>query len=249
MDIVRETEWREIPGWSGYRVSNKGVVQSCKGFGPQGIIPGRWRDLKPRPNKNKYLYVNPSQNGRAINIAVHHWVLIAFGLPRPDGMEVRHKNGNRQDNRLENLSWATHVENEHDKIEHGTRCYGEDHGCSRLTEIEVREIVRQIDDCGTSFRQLAKRFGVSEATIQHIAYGKTWKSITNPGLAERVEFLQTRLRGTLLPAFGEQKSVREWSRDSRCVVPFATLRERVRRGFSMEQALLRPLRGSQVSCP
>lgn len=51
---------------------------------------------------------------------VHHLVLEAFVGPRPAGMETRHLNGVRADNRLENLAWGTPTENAADKIRHGT---------------------------------------------------------------------------------------------------------------------------------
>lgn len=240
MDIVRAVEWREIPGWDGYRVSNKGVVQSCKGPGPQGILPGQWRDLKPRPAKNGYLYVNPSQNGKAVNVAVHHMVLIAFGFARPDGMEARHANGNRQDNRLENLSWSTHIENERDKIWHGTRRFGESHGCSKLTEDDVQAIVEGIDVHHRSFRQLASEYGVTDGTIQHIAYAKTWKSITEPGLKARLASFRAKKSAAMVTAFGESKSTLEWSRDHRCTTTHGCIRTRLSKGMSPEQAITTP---------
>ena len=51
---------------------------------------------------------------------VHVLVLSTFVGPRPDGMEVRHLDGNSLNNSLENLAWGTHKENTQDAFVHGS---------------------------------------------------------------------------------------------------------------------------------
>jgi hypothetical protein len=70
---------------------------------------------------------------------------MVFRGPCPPGMEACHNNGDPTDNRLCNLRWDTHANNEADKIRHGTyfiraRLKGERNGNSKLTEEEVRLI-------------------------------------------------------------------------------------------------------------
>ncbi|MDE2095631.1 MAG: HNH endonuclease [Patescibacteria group bacterium] len=73
---------------------------------------------------------------------VHRLVLEAFIGPCPPGMECRHLNGNRSDNRLENLCWGTRIENVEDKRKHGTILRGEMNPNAKLTAdtvIQIRE--------------------------------------------------------------------------------------------------------------
>lgn len=57
--------------------------------------------------------------GKRTNRPVHQLVVLAFIGPRPEGMEVRHLNGIRSDNRLENLMYGTKKENMADRALHG----------------------------------------------------------------------------------------------------------------------------------
>lgn len=70
--------------------------------------------------QNHYPYVGPTRNGKQEQSPIHVLVALAFHGPRPDGMEVRHLDGVRTNNRPENLSWGTHAENMQDAIAHGT---------------------------------------------------------------------------------------------------------------------------------
>lgn len=70
------------------------------------------------------------------------------------------------------LSWKTPVENNADKIAHGTSNRGERHGHAKLTEAQAREVIslRGIE----SQRSLARRFGISQQTVSDIHRGKHW---------------------------------------------------------------------------
>lgn len=70
------------------------------------------------------------------------------------------------------LRWATRLENEADKIVHGTLSRGEKQGQAKLTEGDVRTIRRL---AGTCFqRDLAKRFGVARSQVGRIINGERW---------------------------------------------------------------------------
>lgn len=70
--------------------------------------------------QNRYPCVGPTRDGKQRATPVHVLVALAFHGPRPEGMEVRHLDGTRTNNRPENLAWGTHSENMQDKVAHGT---------------------------------------------------------------------------------------------------------------------------------
>jgi hypothetical protein len=95
-------EWRDISGYEGlYQVSNTGRVKSLR----NNIIRKLGKFI------NGYLFAGLKVNGEQHNKAIHRLVAEEF-LPNPDKKrEVNHKDGNKQNNNLENLEWVTRQEN------------------------------------------------------------------------------------------------------------------------------------------
>lgn len=117
MDIE---QWKPIPGYEGsYAASSHGRVRSLDRITDRGR---KWRGrlLTPTPMKNGYLLVTLWRNGRQRTQLVHRLILAAFHGPCPDGGEALHRDGKRANNRLENLCWGTHSENQFDQVSHGT---------------------------------------------------------------------------------------------------------------------------------
>ena len=171
--------WRDIPGLVGfYQASSLGRIRSLdRTLHKPEAKWGYPRRVKGRILVNKlakgYAQVNISS---ADNIKapryVAHLVALAFIGPRPDGSQVCHNDGNRQNNQPENLRYGTKAENEADKIGHGTIAKGEAIGSSKLTETQVREIrVRAVTE---PFSEIAARFSVSVASVSNIARGAQW---------------------------------------------------------------------------
>lgn len=112
-------EWREIPIFPDYLASSDGQVKR------KTIVQGsHGRPLNPiKCSKYGHVYVNLYKDKKRHPKLVHRLVLEAFVGPCPEGKEGAHINGIPGDNRLSNLKWATHKENETHKIEHGTSCH------------------------------------------------------------------------------------------------------------------------------
>ena len=106
--ISSET-WRTIRGYAGkYEVSNYGHVRARTGC------------LKSaRPTNGGHLYVDLWVDGSRKREYVHQLVITEFvGVGEP-GQEVRHLNGDPQDNRVANLRWGTRSENMMDEVNSG----------------------------------------------------------------------------------------------------------------------------------
>ena len=126
-------EWRDVVGQEGrYQVSNLGRVKSLARVNQcwNGVswcqIPVRERILKPTPiKKSKHLMVSIRADGRQRGFYVHRLVLEAFVGPCPPGLEARHfPDRSPSNNRLDNLSWATHEVNMGDRDAQGTSLKG-----------------------------------------------------------------------------------------------------------------------------
>ena len=167
--------WKDVPNYEGeYQVSNIGAVRSLdrrvrnSKKGSTRLISGVI--LKPHLENRGYLTVSL---GRWNPKGIHRLVLSAFVEPCPKGMECRHLNGTRTDNRLENLCWGTRKENQTDRIKHGTTSRGERNGMSKLTGAEVLEI-RKKRESGISAMVLAEQYGVSAGHIRKIISKIVW---------------------------------------------------------------------------
>jgi hypothetical protein len=88
---------KNIPGFPGYSISRDGTI-----YGPDG------NTLSPRSDDDGYLRVDLRLKGQRVTRFVHSLVEKTFG---GSGTEVDHKNGNRTDNRAENLETVSRQEN------------------------------------------------------------------------------------------------------------------------------------------
>lgn len=116
--------WKSVPSYEAhYEVSNFGTVRSktrAVPYGKNGYATYKGRLLKQFIS-GKYLSVKLSYQGKTVTAYTHHLVLLAFKGQRPfttERGEIRHLNGDKTDNRLENLAYGTITENAADRIKH-----------------------------------------------------------------------------------------------------------------------------------
>lgn len=101
------------------------------------------------------------------SVPVHRLVASAFLGPCPGGQEVRHLDGNPQNNAVTNLAYGTRTENILDVLRIGRPW--------RMLHIkQVREI-RQRLQAGERGADLAREYGVREASISAIKTGRSFK--------------------------------------------------------------------------
>lgn len=171
-DYIEGEEWRPVVGYEEhYAVSNTGRVKRTS-YGKR-TNPGRLRKITTARSGYQWLRLNvDGQESKAL--FVHRLVLEAFIGPRPD-LDVNHKNGNKSDNRLENLEYCTRAENiRHAIREIRTMKYdhvsGQNGVVSKLTDIQAR-MIRDLHATGKySQVTLAAAFGVSQPAIHHVLY-------------------------------------------------------------------------------
>ena len=111
--------WKDIEGYEGiYQVSNFGVVKSLGRYVENsGTINGLYhvkeKFLIPTANKKRHDYftIMLCKNGKQKRVRLNRLVAQAF-IPNPDNKpEVNHIDGEKSNNRADNLEWVTSKEN------------------------------------------------------------------------------------------------------------------------------------------
>jgi hypothetical protein len=164
-------EWRPVPGYPGYEVSQWGGVRSWRN--QRGQRRTEPKALERHVNDGGYHIVYLCRDGDSPRgYRVHRLVAEAFIGPRPDGYDVCHNNGVRNDNYFLNLRYDTRAGNFADMLAHGTRPRGEQRPNARLSYEKAAEI--RADWPAVSQQRLAERHGVTRGTIRDVLRGRTW---------------------------------------------------------------------------
>lgn len=187
-----EEIWKPIPGYEGlYEVSNLGRIKT------RGDRPHYRRAagdlIKNQRIKRLYLRVGLWKKPRQYHPYVHRLVALAFIGPPPDDTRrfVNHIDGNRFNNRADNLEWVSSRENSQHAARLGLMASGDRHGSklhpesvvrgtrqglTRLSDDDVKEIRRLFDE-GHPQRAIARAFGLGKSTVAHIGHRRTWTHI------------------------------------------------------------------------
>ncbi len=105
---------------------------------------------------------------------LHRLVAEAFiGDPQPGKECVAHFNGDKMDNRSDNLRWASRPENEGDKLRHGKHQIGERNSHATLTQ-KVVDDIRADAIRGARNRDIVQKYEISSSHASRICSGKRW---------------------------------------------------------------------------
>jgi hypothetical protein len=182
MDAVGEV-WADIPEYEGlYKASSLGRVKSLAREVPAYNAPAKKivmktvheRIMSLKKYGKDYLGVTLYKNGVELKFYVQRLILSAFKGKKPEGMIACHNNGDRKDNRIENLRWDTPKNNEADKLIHGTRYFGEKHHNSKFTNEQVFWI-----RSGVSYEEVAQKIDISKGQYRNIVNGVAWPHLLN----------------------------------------------------------------------
>ena len=175
--------WKDIKGYEGqYQVSDLGRIRSLDRLVNVGQSNTKRRIrgciLNPGHSSHGHQHVTLCDgSGSRKTALVHQKVIEAFVGPRPKGQEVCHNNGNAKDNRLSNLRYDTHKNNQAQRKEHGTHLPGEENPWSKLTNDQVLEIVKLYNQ-GNSSKDIGNLFGIDRHHVLVIIRGEAWSHIT-----------------------------------------------------------------------
>lgn len=159
-------EWRPVRDFVGtYSVSNRGQVLRLSKQKVVGFI-----------DPKGYHRVNLRVCGRRKTRPVHQLVLEAFVGPMPIGYEVNHKDGNKNNNKVSNLEYVTHVANLQHAHRMGLINSKNKKYNAHLTQQQVKEIRNTYSCTKEKHRDIAARYKVSRCCISELLRDKTWKT-------------------------------------------------------------------------
>lgn len=154
---------KKITGFPKYQIDTNGNVFSFS-------KSKKGQMLKKTIGNHGYVVVSLFQNKVCYKRLAHRLVLQEFIGECPKNCETRHINGNRTNNRLKNLAWGTHEENDKDKVIHGKMP-------TSLSQKDVAEIREKYALGKCTQQNLASDFGVGQDQISRIINYKRWATI------------------------------------------------------------------------
>ena len=166
-------QWEQIAGFDDYEISDTGKVRSSKGQTP--II------LKERYTHDGYVWYILTRNGKGFSKRAHRLVAEAFIDNLGNKPTVNHIDGNKRNNNVSNLEWATREEQMRHAYKHNLKqpMRGVQQPRHKLTVDQVREIRSVYKGHSPIFgmKALARRFGVSESVIDQCVYRRTYTDV------------------------------------------------------------------------
>lgn len=176
LEDIPDEIWKDIAGWENqYQVSNLGNIRSLDGW----LYYTRCNRPHERVRYGKIIRQTVSSGykraciTRTTNKIVHRLVAIAF-VPNPLNLpEVNHIDGDKLNNRWDNLEWVTRKQNQEHAVKMGRYRVGADNTSTKLSIEEVVEIRGSTLSTGV----LSKLYGISTSNIRDILKRKIWKHV------------------------------------------------------------------------
>jgi hypothetical protein len=159
--VVPGMEFRHCNNLPGYAADSDGGVWSCNG------AKRSWKRMSPTISDRGYNRVSVYINNKLCTKKSATLVAEAFLCPRPKGMEVCHKDGNKRRDASSNLYWGTHQQNMEDWVRQGS--YGallpDDNPHTVIKSSEWTNVIRLYETHTQA--EIAAMYGVRQTAISN----------------------------------------------------------------------------------
>lgn len=163
---MTEEIWKDIKGYEElYQISNLGRVKS--------FYKSKKGKIRKNCDQGDYFYLPLRKDGVARNYYIHRLVALNF-LETVEGKnEVNHIDGNKYNNRLDNLEWVTSAENKAHAYKTGLNmCIGENHWNAKLSNLKIQAIKELCFSGRFTEREIGEIFEISQSTVNEIKKSK-----------------------------------------------------------------------------
>jgi len=161
IDIIEGEVWKTIKGFDDYKFSSLGRIISKERVRP------------PAYDKCGYVRMGFAVNGKSRSYLVHRLIMEAF-IGKSD-LQVNHKNGIKDDNRIENLEYLTAKENMRHAFRTGLMgTSGELNYQAKLTNVQALDVHARLKR-GERSCDIADMYNVTRTIISSIKRGITYK--------------------------------------------------------------------------
>lgn len=141
----------------------------------------RWSSVNNSYSKMKRRLLKKSMRGNYLRVSIrdrsescHRLVAKAWVSGYFDNAQVNHKNGDKTDNRAENLEWVTASQNQLHVSETLKKRIGEKNHNATHKLSQAKEVKKMLGD-GVRACEICKRLGVNKYFVSDIKRGKTWR--------------------------------------------------------------------------
>ena len=163
--LEKET-FAKIAGFERYLISNLGRVYST-------IRAGRFLSATISPQGYEYVSLMADGATRPEKSLVHR--LVASAFCDGSGECVNHIDGDKRNNRAENLEWCSYgANNDHARDLGLSKAHSETHYLARLRNQDI-PMIRERLASGEAHISIAAAYGIRRQTINRIASGKAWR--------------------------------------------------------------------------